>query len=830
MADSKRVVDIVFNGIDNVSDITGKIGSSLTRVGGVIEDIAAPFATLGKNILKVEAAVSALALGGLTYAIVKTIDFEAASADLVKVLGDQADRIGEAQEKALDLSQAYGVSSSQILAAMANFKQAGFDLEEAYTLTKASLDLVIAGDLEAAEASEILVSSLKGFKAPAEDSIRLTDLLNEVSNNYATNVRELGVGMATLSPIARTMGFSMEETAGILTPVIEVFRSGDQAAVALKTGLLKLIDDSAPVRAALESIGVSQTDANGALRSGKDILHDVSAAFVGLDQNQKLFVASQLVGIHQAGKMVEVFDGLSKSTEVTATALNAAGSASEEVKVRLETAEIAVKRFTTGFENLGIEVGKEFLEATKDIIQGGTDIETTLQELVKDDTFAPVFDRLRSYGTEFGDILEGIAAAMPEAFDQVEFEGLMDSLDNLKGSFQGTFQAIFGDLDLTKPEDLAKAIQKVVDTVTSLTNITSGIIERINPLIKLFVDWTDKVNLWDADTQKAVGNRLADAMIIDRFGGIVGSALIAVTGDAENLNDALGEFDVMGDPFGNMTDGAKDASEAVGEASDEARDLHGELALLGSGPYLIALAVDTATAKEDIDEVFDYMVDAGRKISEGMKEIELLDKSRTIDDMSEIERIMLDASTQINEDLKIGGGVKFQATADEASINQVKATLDAKLPKEHKIEVDLQKEMIKAQAQVITATLESETKKWEAMFNSVNVGIESTGQTMSSFWDTLAGGNLDIGQQMHLERYIDDENRRRQQQFDLQKQLTEQQIDLTQLKIDALQRGDALITIDGAGLQPHLEGFMFEVLEAIQVRVNATGAEFLLGI
>jgi len=60
--------------------------------------------------------------------------------------------------------------------------------------------------------------------------------------------------------------------------------------------------------------------------------------------------------------------------------------------------------------------------------------------------------------------------------------------------------------------------------------------------------------------------------------------------------------------------------------------------------------------------------------------------------------------------------------------------------------------------------------------------------------------------------------------------LTEQQIDLTQLKIDALQRGDALITIDGAGLQPHLEGFMFEVLEAIQVRVNATGAEFLLGI
>jgi TP901 family phage tail tape measure protein len=97
------------------------------------------------------------------------------------------------------------------------------------------------------------------------------------------------------------MGFSMEETAGILTPVIEIFRSGDEAAVALKTGLLKLIDDTKPVQEALASIGVSQTDANGALRSGKDILLDVSKAFQTLDEDQKLFVTQQLVGIEQAG-------------------------------------------------------------------------------------------------------------------------------------------------------------------------------------------------------------------------------------------------------------------------------------------------------------------------------------------------------------------------------------------------------------------------------------------------------------------------------------------------------------------------------------------------
>jgi hypothetical protein len=53
---------------------------------------------------------------------------------------------------------------------------------------------------------------------------------------------------------------------------------------------------------------------------------------------------------------------------------------------------------------------------------------------------------------------------------------------------------------------------------------------------------------------------------------------------------------------------------------------------------------------------------------------------------------------------------------------------------------------------------------------------------------------------------------------------------LNRLKVESLERGDALITVEGSGLQPHLEAFMWEILEAIQIRANATGAEFLLGV
>jgi hypothetical protein len=48
-------------------------------------------------------------------------------------------------------------------------------------------------------------------------------------------------------------------------------------------------------------------------------------------------------------------------------------------------------------------------------------------------------------------------------------------------------------------------------------------------------------------------------------------------------------------------------------------------------------------------------------------------------------------------------------------------------------------------------------------------------------------------------------------------------------KTATLSSGNPLIQIDGAGLQPHLEAFMWEILKTIQTRVNEDGLELLLG-
>ncbi len=868
-ADVQKVVEIVFGGIDKVSSVAGSVGTSLEKVGGGISNLTAPFASLANNILMVEGAVTALAVGGMTYAVMKAIDFESATADLNKVLGEEEDRLGEAQAKALELSSAYGIGSSAALQSMANFKQAGFNLTESMELTKASLDLVIAGDLEASQASEILVSTLKGFKAPATEAATLVDILNEVSNNYATNVLELGSGMARLSPIANQMGFTFAETAGLLTPIIEVFRSGDEAANALKAGLLKLIDDSKPVEDALARIGVSQRDANGQFKSGKEILEEVVTAFQYVDTNEKMYLSTQLVGIHQAARMTEVFNGMGKSAEIAATALRGVGtSAEKEVATRLATAEIAVKRFRYGFENLAIEVGKEFLAATNDIIVGGTEIEETLRGLVKEGTFEPLFAKVQEYGAEFEALLSGIAEALPGAFKQVDYSGLMEAMDMVKQAVIDTFKSIFGDLDLTKLDDLAQAIQKVVDVIRVLTASTAGIITGLNDFIKGMGWGIDKITEMDNATVKTQSTMLGWATALHDISGVVSGI-----GTALNVLAGVSLVNTVSSILKTVTavEGATLAFTALRTALAFLTGPAGLLIAVGTG--VVALGGYLATHTDTVDK---FLLKVGNLVSNlfSVKEANAaVNESWGLSD-AQVNQLQTEIG-ELNKELEVNFGIlrgtpEQMKALDEASVRvyeemkkvaasmnlpkvdvQVNTeqiinagqTLEEKVPSKKTVDVEtkIEIEKIKADADVLKealnikgkieiANIEAATERLKMSFTSLDSGIKSTENTLLGFWDVLSGGGLDIGQTMMMERYLDDENRRREEQFDLQKKLVEQQIELGKIKLEQLESGDALIKIDGSGLAPHIEAIMWEILEAIQVRANATGAEFLLGI
>jgi len=158
-------------------------------------------------------------------------------------------------------------------------------------------------------------------------------------------------------------------------------------------------------------------------------------------------------------------------------------------------------------------------------------------------------------------------------------------------------------------------------------------------------------------------------------------------------------------------------------------------------------------------------------------------------------------------------GKGTQAAADES--DKLKKSMD-----------DLASTPLSIQFDV--AGVEANAKIAGAALDTLAATIESTGTLLGTLFGLLANPDS-INQDKILEQ-IAKENELRQQAVELTNKLTQQQIDYMQARTDALLKNDAMITIDGAGLQPHLEAFMWEILAAIQVRVNSDGLEMLVGV
>ncbi len=135
---------------------------------------------------------------------------------------------------------------------------------------------------------------------------------------------------------------------------------------------------------------------------------------------------------------------------------------------------------------------------------------------------------------------------------------------------------------------------------------------------------------------------------------------------------------------------------------------------------------------------------------------------------------------------------------------------------------------IEATISLNVAELEAQTKQVEATFKSIDNTISSTGDLIGSLFGNLVA-TTDSFKAFKIESQIAEENKRRQEALDLQKKLAEAEIERINAQTRSLDRGDAIIKIDGTGLEPQLEAFMWEILKAIQVRANSEFQSFLLG-
>lgn len=521
-----------------------KAGTSMNKFGWHLDMAMAPVAQMTKRFLLFEAAVVALGVAFAVNAFNESVKFEAALLDLQKVLSDTEGSAKDYTNQVDILSLKYGESATEILKGAAEIKQAGFSVADVFIIQDAALEAAVTGQMEVSESTKILIRSLKGFKAPAEDVNRLLDLFNEVSNKNGVSLRELGNGFSKLSPVAKKLGLTYEETIALIAPIAEVFGSGTEAGNALKIALTSLVVPTGAAKDELEKMGVEIEDAlTGKLRKGRDIVFDTVEAIAKLSDTQKIATISILAGKRQSARLTESLGNLVGVNKILKDTVGATGSSLKEFNIRAQASEFQINRTKFAFESMSRSIGDQFRVELTGVIVGVGDIVRALKEVTDGKGFDPLMKLIRPQLKEWSELIAGIAKALPDAFKKVDYNPMLSSLSD----FTGLFSGLFSGLDLTKTEDLTKAINSVIETVGKFIDVNTGIAKVFLEVGKAISDVFDWFSSLDLKTQELIGKIGAATIVI---GGV--APILTVLGLAISVLTPLiaGFISFMAGPAG----------------------------------------------------------------------------------------------------------------------------------------------------------------------------------------------------------------------------------------------------------------------------------------
>lgn len=538
MANIERTVKILFSAEDSLSmKITG-INQGFELLSKTVNAILGPLAQFGDMIVKLDQTAFRFATTLGKEVTDSAMTLENKMIDLNRLLGEEGAQFDELIEGARALSREFGVSLEDVVQSVIDFKRANFDAQESLDLTREALTLVRVGFVDMGTASESLVKILKGFRADASSANEIVDILSQTSNTYATNVEKLAIGMAELAPIASKVGFSMAETAGLATAVIEVFQSGEEAATALKTGFTRLATESSQVTKGLEKLGLSQTDANGQIKTGKQLLEEIAGAMGKFTETEQVQISALLVGNRQAQKMVDIFTNYNKVLEIGEKSISDRQYAEKQLAEVMKATSVQLDRLETGWTELTAAMGKDFLPAVSDVLNGMHSIETALTDAINSGALKEIGEILKEYAEEVRKYLERIAVAIPEALSGVDYGPLLRSWENIAESLR----EVFDKAHIDTAEGLRSAIQTLVDAMTGLLNVTNGMLQPWIDFAQKMLAAMEVLGGTDEEIQTRFGNILGHAQMIDKLGLIWYSVFQAMGGDVNTFQYNVASF------------------------------------------------------------------------------------------------------------------------------------------------------------------------------------------------------------------------------------------------------------------------------------------------
>ncbi|MBV1734249.1 MAG: phage tail tape measure protein [Candidatus Desulforudis sp.] len=321
-------------------------------------------------------------------------DVELGMVQIKKVMNDASADFDKLQQQLIDMAVQYGVSVQDTLEVATLWARAGYRTHEILDLVKTSLLGISVAELSANDSVRLLISGLKQFNMTADESHKILDAVNEISNNFSVNAKDLLEALSVSGQVAKNAGIDFHTLLGYITSLSEATgRAGRELGNSVKS----IIAFSQRPKAieVFEQLGVHVVDAKGYYRDFTDVFTELSEKWTGasiaqqeqlhklaeemglviektseLTDVEKTNVSAAAANMFRRNMFVSLMENYTTALNATETGMRSAGSAEQEMSMFMESAYKKTEQLKASMTALAVEIGQAGLLAA---MKGVTD-------------------------------------------------------------------------------------------------------------------------------------------------------------------------------------------------------------------------------------------------------------------------------------------------------------------------------------------------------------------------------------------------------------------------------------------------------------------------
>ena len=312
-------------------------------------------------------------LGGM--AVRTTAEFDSSMSKVQAVSGATGGEFDLLRDKAREMGSKTKFSASEAAEAMNYMAMAGWKTKDMLSGIDGIMNLAAASGEDLATTSDIVTDGLTALGYSAKDAGRMADVMAAASSNANTNVSMMGETFKYAAAVAGSMGYSMEDVALATGLMANAGIKGSQAGTALRSTISRMAAPTKQVSAAMKSIGVEMTNADGTARPFRDVMVDLRKGMADLSETEKTQIASTIAGKNAMSGFLSIINASDSDFNKLADAIdNSDGAALKMAETMQDNLGGQVTILKSQMQELAISVGDTLVPMAKKAVKAAQNL------------------------------------------------------------------------------------------------------------------------------------------------------------------------------------------------------------------------------------------------------------------------------------------------------------------------------------------------------------------------------------------------------------------------------------------------------------------------